>query len=115
MIRGGLVTLFVSDVDVAVRFYIETLGMKLVHAEDGFSVIDAGDGFSIGLHRRGKRDPKRGAAAPKVGLYPKLPIREAMAILENRGVTFEVIEDDKLVIADFHDPDDNVLYLRQSK
>jgi catechol 2,3-dioxygenase-like lactoylglutathione lyase family enzyme len=115
MIRGGLVTLFVSDVEVSMRFYIETLGMKLVHSEDGFAIIDAGEGFSIGLHRRGKRDKQRGDSAPKVGLYPKLPIREAMAILENRGVTFDVLEDDKVVIANFEDPDHNVLYLRQTK
>ena len=29
MIRGGNATLYVSDMDRAVRFYVETLGFKL--------------------------------------------------------------------------------------
>jgi catechol 2,3-dioxygenase-like lactoylglutathione lyase family enzyme len=110
MIAGGQVTLFVRDVASAVRFWIETLGMKLVEEEKGYAVIDAGEGFRVALHA-GKTTP----GSTKVGLYPKMPIKQAMAILENRGIAFEVIEDAKVVIANFRDPDGNVLYLRQAK
>ena len=113
MIRGGLVTLYVRDVGRAVRFYVETLGMKLVEeAAHGWAVIDAGDGFRIGLHEGGGVEG-RGAFAPSVGLYPKVPIAEAVAIFENRGVKFDVKDDGPVTLAHFRDPDENVLYLCQ--
>ena len=115
MIRGGLVTLFVRDLDRAVRFYVETLGMKLVEeAGSGWAVIDAGEGFRIGLHE-GTAMEGRGAFAPSVGLYPKVPLREAVAIFENRGVKFDVKDDGPVTLAHFRDPDDNVLYLCQER
>ncbi|MBA3376579.1 MAG: VOC family protein [Actinobacteria bacterium] len=117
MIRGGLVTLFVREVGAAVRFYVETLGMKLVEqAGTGWAVIDAGEGFRIALHShfetRGSVEG-RGAHSPSVGLYPKVPIREAIAIFENRGVKFDVKDDGPVTLAHFRDPDGNVLYLCQ--
>jgi catechol 2,3-dioxygenase-like lactoylglutathione lyase family enzyme len=118
MIRGGLVTLFVRDVDRAVRFYVETLGMKLVEeAGKGWAVIDAGDGFRIGLTHieHGAPVESRSAFAPSVGFYPKVPIREAIAILENRGVHFDVKDDGPMTLAHFRDPDDNVLHLCQER
>jgi catechol 2,3-dioxygenase-like lactoylglutathione lyase family enzyme len=109
MIRGGLVTLNVSDVGRAVRFYIETLGMKLVEeAADGSAVIDAGEGFLIGLRSGGA--PGAGAA---ITLYPKVPIEEAIAIYENRGVTFVIERPEQgHVTARFRDPDANLLCLQ---
>ena len=117
MIRGGLVTLFVRDIDRAVRFYVETLGMKLVEeassgGRGGWAVIDAGDGFRIALHE-GAAVEGRGAFAPSVGLFPKVPIQEAIAIYENRGVKFDTKDDGPVTLAHFRDPDDNVLYLCQ--
>lgn len=113
MISGGLVTLSVKDVGAAVRFYIETLGMKLV--EEGASslaIIDAGDGFRIALRGDGAsaRTP-----SVSVGLAPKVPLREAIAIFENRGITFDVSEDGPRMVARFHDIDGNSLYLYQQK
>src|SRR3954451_3083530 len=101
MIRGGLVMLYVRDVDRAVRFYVETLGMKLVEeAAGGWAIIDAGDGFRIALHEGGGVEG-RGAFAPSVGLYPKVPIGEAIAIFENRGVKFDLKDDGPIMCAHF--------------
>jgi catechol 2,3-dioxygenase-like lactoylglutathione lyase family enzyme len=115
MIRGGLVTLFVRDVGLAVRFYVETLGMKLVEEDGaGRAVIDAGEGFRIGLRQASVKEPgTRGAFSPSVGLTPKVPIREAIAIYENRGVVFDVKDEGSVTLAHFRDPDDNALYLFQ--
>lgn len=106
MIRGGLVTLNVSDVGHAVRFYVETLGMKLVEETSDASVIDAGDGFLIELRAGAPR-------ATSVNFFPKVPIDEAIAIFENRGVTFTVERhEDGKVTARFRDPDANLLSLQ---
>ncbi len=113
MIRGGAVILNVTDVPRAVRFYIETLGMKLVEEQpDGTSVIDAGEGFHIALRQSGGGAP--GASpAPVVLLYPKVPLDEAIAIYENRGVAFDVDRSGGAVVARFRDPDANLLCLVQ--
>lgn len=106
MIRGGVVALPTADLERAVRFYVETLGMKLVeHAPDaGWAALDAGDGFRIGLDARAKV----AASSAAVGLFSKEPLERALAIFENRGVAFERRGDR----AYFADPDGNVLYLR---
>lgn len=96
MIVGGFAVLHVSNVESAVRFYIETLGMKLVEQTDKSALIDTGDGFRISL--------ETGNSHGHVVLHPKLSISEVKAIFENRGVVFEGNR--------FHDSDGNVLELR---
>ncbi len=113
MIRGGIVMLKVSYVGRAVRFYVETLGMKLVdEAADGSAVIDAGEGFLIAL-QAGKGDAV-GVSGVAITFYPKVPIDEAIAIYENRGVTFATERTDRVVTARFCDPDANPLCLTQA-
>ena len=118
MIRGGLVTLFVRDVGKAVRFYVETLGMKLVEegGPAGRSSTPARGSASASTRRARRKRPatgSRGAFAPSIGLTPKVPIREAIAIYENRGVVFDVKDEGPVTLAHFRDPDDNALYLCQ--
>lgn len=98
MIRGGMITLAVADVNRAARFYIETLGMKLVEEHADASIIDAGDAFLIEL-RQGT--PGKACA---VTLFPKVPLAEARSIYEMRGVTFDANNV-------FHDVDGNALKL----
>jgi catechol 2,3-dioxygenase-like lactoylglutathione lyase family enzyme len=105
MIRGGAVVLRPVDVARAPRFYVETLGMKLVREAPGSATIDAGQGFQLEL---GQAAPE---AAPPIVFYPKVPIDEAIAVYENRGVDFEVERKDRSVVARFHDPDGNALAL----
>ncbi len=107
MIRGGAVVLGTSDAARAVRFYIETLGMKLVREAGDGPVIDAGEGFQLEL--------RPGAAVADVLLYPKVPIADTIAILENRGVTFATTDTGTAIVARFQDPDGNSLSLFQTK
>ena len=104
MVLGGLVTLFVRDANVAVRFYIETLGMKLVASREGAEVIDAGDGFLLELRGLGGVMPPMLKNVPLVTFYAKVPLAEALAIYENRGVVFDAE-------GRFADPDGNALRL----
>ena len=82
MIRGGAVRLNVRDVSSAARFYIETLGMKLVAEPPGSAVIDAGEGFEL-LLVPGK------TSTGDIVFRTKVPLDEAVAIYENRGVVFD--------------------------
>ena len=117
-IRGGNATIFVSDLGRAVRFYTESLGLKLQYrAGDHFAMIDAG-GLNLGLH-----PPAKNAAAPgtsggiQVGLTVERPIADVVKDLTTRGVTFAtidgetIIDDGNVKLAFFGDPDGNDLYL----
>src|SRR5579871_2736730 len=116
-ISGGVATIFVSDMDRAVRFYSETLGLKLAfRAGNEWASIDAGQGFTIGLHPcREGWVPNRSGTGTQVGLNTKRPIREIVEDLRAAGVAFqgEIKEDAEggINLAFFMDPDGNELYL----
>lgn len=128
MIRGGFVTLPVRDVAEAVRFYVETLGMKLVVQAPELTVIDAGEGFLVALRARageatctavgpaGTSSPSTASESgcPAVTLTTKLPFDETVAILENRGVSFLETSAIGGGCASFRDPDGNLLHLRSA-
>ncbi|MCA8960812.1 MAG: VOC family protein [Planctomycetes bacterium] len=53
MINGGNATIFVSDMDRAVDFYTNVLGLKLrMRAENFWAEVQAGSDMVIGLHPR---------------------------------------------------------------
>ena len=117
MIHGGVATLYVSDMDRAVSFYTETLGLSLVQRwGDHWASIDAGDGLALGLHPMSEHAPKPGTSGSiSVGLNVTQPIDEVVATLESRGVRFRgpVQQDAEggIRLAFFGDPDGNDLYL----
>lgn len=123
MIRGGNSTVWVSDMDRAIRFYTETLGLKLrLRRQDRWATIDAGDGNLVGLHpsREGTMAAgQRGSIC--VGFEVSEPLEEVVATLESRGVRFEggIREDEDpevlVRIAPFTDLDGNELYLFEYK
>ncbi|MFO0665162.1 MAG: hypothetical protein U0174_14505 [Polyangiaceae bacterium] len=82
MISGGFVMLGAENLGRAVRFYVETMGMKLARENALFARIDAGEGFSF--------DVVKGAPvlnAP-LSLFARGDLDETVAIYENRGVVF---------------------------
>jgi len=114
MIKEANVTLMVNDMERAVRYYTETLGLKLkVRYGEHFAQVEA-PGTIIALH------PKSG---PKPGGFESISIGFAvddldrtMGELKAKGVSFSRITDDTQVrLAFFTDPDGNPLYLSQSK
>lgn len=117
MIRGGNATIFVSDMDRAVAFYTETLGLRLTfRAGDHWAGVDAGDGLHLGLHPAGERTASPGTnGAVTVGFGVDEPIEDVVSMLQERGVTFQgpVEDEGQLKLAFFTDQDGNPLYLAE--
>ena len=117
MIQGGCVTVTVVDLDRAVHFYGEVLGLEVsFRLGDHWAELDAGMGLRVALHRpRCRREPTGTGAA--IGFGVDGPIGQEMERLESVGVTFEGglhrDPDAPVLIARFRDPDENPLYLWQ--
>lgn len=111
-IQGANITVMVSDMDIAVKFYTETLGFTLKNRYgDHWADID-GPGIAIGLHPTDK-DIKKGDNL-QIGL--KVPdLDKAISELEQKGVRFKIHQDDQVRLAFFTDPDNNMLYLAQTQ
>ena len=122
MISGGNATIYVSDMGRAVRFYVETLGFKLLERagdarQPQWASVDAGGGFVLGLHAAHPGGPAPGASGSiSIGLALNQPIAEVVEVLQNRGVVFHgpVRADGPVKRAFFGDPDGNALYLAEN-
>ena len=115
MISGGNATVYVSNMDEAVRFYSETLGLKLTNRfGDKWATVEAGRGLTIGLHPASAEHPAPGTrGAVMFGLEIDEPIEEAVARLKNKGVQFtgSIIRADAGGWTSLVDMDGNPIYL----
>ena len=118
IISGGMPTIFVSDIDAAVRFYTDALGLRLIQQYGPhFASIDAGQGVTIGLHPASANNPAGRPGSITLGFMSSDPIHDSVATLKARGVVFlsDVIDDGQLFLAHFQDADGNRLYLAEMK
>jgi catechol 2,3-dioxygenase-like lactoylglutathione lyase family enzyme len=116
MFSGGNVTVYVSNMDKAVRFYSETLGLKLAYRfGDHWASVEAGKGLTIGLHPASTQSPAGRKGSMAIGLELKGSIQDAVKALEAKGVKFQGIANEGKAgaFAGFEDPDGNQLYLAQ--
>jgi len=119
MIKGGNATIYVTDMDRAVGFYTNTLGLKLqFRAGNNWAQVDAGNGMQIGLHPSGPQSPPAGKSGSiSVGFSISQPLNQVVATLKSRGVAFRgpIMDDAKggIRLAFFRDPDGNDLYLSE--
>lgn len=117
MISGGNATVFVSDLELAVRFYTETLGLPLKERfENDWAAVDAGKGLIIGLHPPATFAPRPGVLGSiAIGLDVEEPLEVVIDTLQRRGVRFDgpIVQDPLSAarLAFFTDPDGNTLYL----
>jgi catechol 2,3-dioxygenase-like lactoylglutathione lyase family enzyme len=117
MFSGGNVTVYVSNMDRAVRFYSETLGLKLAYRfGDHWASIEAGTGLTIGLHPASSVNAAGRKGSMAIGLQLKGSIHDAVTALKSKGVLFQgdVINEGKAgSFIGFDDPDGNQLYLAE--
>lgn len=118
MFASGNVTVYVSNMDAAVRFYSEVLGLRLAYRfGDHWASVEAGKGLTIGLHpdSRGSRAGRKGGM--EIGLELTGSIHDAIRTLEAKGVKFQgpIHEDSAGSFVYLDDPDGNPIYLAELK
>lgn len=114
MFSGANLTIMATDFDRSLRFYTETLGLKLKYrAGSEWAEIEA-PGVAIGLHPAGGYAPVGGGGGMSLGLMVA-DIEEAIRTLTARGVDFPNgwQPSGNLRLANFADPDGTQLYLFQ--
>jgi catechol 2,3-dioxygenase-like lactoylglutathione lyase family enzyme len=114
MFKNGNVTIMVTDLERAVRFYRDALGLSLTfHAGDEWAQLTA-PGLTIGLHPRRAASPAGGSGGVSLG-FEVDHLEAAMAALQAKGVHFdpEIKDDHGVRIASFADPDGTPLYIAQ--
>src|SRR5438067_1011059 len=111
MFKQANLTVMVSDMKRAARFYGEVLGFKLGQSYGGEWQDVEAPGLRIGLHPGGKKPLKEHSRHFAVGLRVD-DLDAAMKALVAKGVEFgETPSDRGSRLAYFNDPDGNPFYL----
>jgi catechol 2,3-dioxygenase-like lactoylglutathione lyase family enzyme len=116
MISGGNATIYVSNMDNAIRFYTEVLGLRLTNRfGNHWATVQAGTSLLIGLHPRLEKYPPPGTkGSVQIGLVVSRdePIQDLAARLRKHGVVVsDVIESKEANYITFADPDGNPIYV----
>jgi catechol 2,3-dioxygenase-like lactoylglutathione lyase family enzyme len=116
MIYGGNATIYVSNMDNAIRFYTDVLGLKLTNRYgDHWATVQAGKSLLIGLHPWKQNVPKPGTnGSVQIGLVlsPDLPIDAYAERLRRHGVEVSgIIESEAGNYINFVDQDGNSIYV----
>jgi catechol 2,3-dioxygenase-like lactoylglutathione lyase family enzyme len=116
LFKGGNVTVMVSDLNRAVQFYVETLGLRLQYEVPGHWAQVESPGLTIGLHPAEEHGPRPGKSESLSIGFEVQDLAAATETLKTQGVNFAPIMEDKATkIANFSDPDGNPLYLIEVK
>jgi catechol 2,3-dioxygenase-like lactoylglutathione lyase family enzyme len=115
-ISGGHAIVYVSNMDASLRFYAETLGMKLTNRfGDHFATVEAGR-LVLAIHPKTPRTPDPGTkGSVALGLTIDEPIERVVSRLSGRGVriTGAIVRTETNRFIEFEDPDGNLLYLAE--
>jgi len=117
MIKKASATVYVSDVDSALKFYTDVLGMKVKsHWGKDYAELET-NGMTIGLHPATQSGPKPGTSGSiSIGLEVD-DLDATISEFKEKRVVFhgKVVEDGPVRLAFFGDPDGNAFYLTQVK
>ncbi|MCG5433320.1 VOC family protein [Mycobacterium sp. MYCO198283] len=97
----------VDDMDRAVKFYGETLGLKVTSQSDDWTELDA-NGLTIGLNAREETHQGRGGGAV-ITFQPENDMYHEVERLTDAGIEFEVSQHPWGRIAAFKDSEGNDL------
>jgi catechol 2,3-dioxygenase-like lactoylglutathione lyase family enzyme len=115
MLTGGNATIYVSDMDKAVRFYTEVLGLTLTNRfGNHWATVLAGKTLLIGLHPWSAKYPQPGTkGSVQIGLVCRdESIRDLASRLRTHGVEVGgIIESGEGNYITFEDPDGNPIYV----
>jgi len=115
MVTGGNATVFVSNMDRAVQFYTEVLGLKLTNRfGDNWATVEAGKGLTIGLHPASPKYPAPGTKGGiMLGMEIEGAIEKVVANLGKKGVHFKdsIVKAEAGNFVHLEDPDGNDIYL----
>jgi catechol 2,3-dioxygenase-like lactoylglutathione lyase family enzyme len=113
-----IITIFVANMDRAVKFYSEILGCNLEYRfGDHWAQLRSDDGATIGLHPASSENPVGIKGSIQLGINVREDIHKVVEGMKSRGVKFNgaVSNDQQNLFANFEDPDDNPLYLAEVK
>ena len=111
-LKKGRVNVMVSDMDRAVRFYTETLGLKLINRYgDHYAEIQAPE-LLIGLHLTSEKITVGNNISIGFGIFD---FNATVEILSSKGIEFRIEDDGWVRLAFFTDHDNNELFLAENK
>jgi catechol 2,3-dioxygenase-like lactoylglutathione lyase family enzyme len=117
MFSSGNVTVYVSDMDRSIRFYTDTLGLRLAYRfGNHWAAVELGKGLTIGLHPASSEMPAGRRGSMALGLeLGETSIEEAISRLSSKGVRFQgpVNESKAGKFVSFEDPDGTLIYLAE--
>jgi catechol 2,3-dioxygenase-like lactoylglutathione lyase family enzyme len=112
---GGHALVFISNMDAAVRFYRDVLGMRLTNRYDPhWATVEAGNKLVLGLHPESPHSVPPGTpGSMMIGLDVDAPIDQVVSRLAARGVKVKgaVIRSEVQI----EDPDGNAIVLRENE
>ncbi len=117
MFKEGNVTVMVSDMDRAIKFYVEGLGLKQkFRHENDWTEVET-PGLTIGLHLADKMGVKPGKSESLSIGFTVDRLETEMDRLKKKGVAFSprIVDEGPVRLAFFGDPDGNPLYLCEVK
>jgi catechol 2,3-dioxygenase-like lactoylglutathione lyase family enzyme len=115
LVSGGHAIVYVSDMDRAIDFYSNTLGLKLTNRfENHFATVEVGR-LVLAIHPHTSRTPAPGTkGCVTLGLVVDQPIDTVLARLAQRGVR-TTGRSETARFADIEDPDGNVITLWEAQ
>jgi catechol 2,3-dioxygenase-like lactoylglutathione lyase family enzyme len=114
----AVVTIFVSNMDRAVRFYTEVLALKLIYRfGDDWASLQTEDGMNVGLHPASKESHAGRKGSITIGFEVSESIRKTVAAMKEKGVKFvsPIVDDKEIKAAHFEDPDGNEMYVVEAQ
>lgn len=117
-LSGGNASVYVTDIDRAVTFWTEVVGLPLkTRVGTEWAEIDAGRGLVVGLHRA--RPPETASAGQRgainIEIAASRPLEQVVAEMTARGARFrgEIVKYEAVWLASLLDPDENEILLAQ--